>query len=172
MENNLDSENRRDISYTAPHTQSFYKKMWLVAVPVVIQNVISIGLNLIDILMIGRMGEKELAAVGSANQIFFIFSMICFGLYSGAAVYVAQYWGIKDLSNIKKVIGIDYVVGTALAVITFIVAMLFAPKLIWIFSRDQEVIALGAQYLRTVCFSYILISITLSWYTIPGQFKN
>ncbi|WP_312354168.1 MATE family efflux transporter [Aminipila sp.] len=160
MENNLDSENRRDISYTAPHTQSFYKKMWLVAVPVVIQNVISIGLNLIDILMIGRMGEKELAAVGSANQIFFIFSMICFGLYSGAAVYVAQYWGIKDLSNIKKVIGIDYVVGTALAVITFIVAMLFAPKLIWIFSRDQEVIALGAQYLRTVCFSYILISIT------------
>lgn len=142
------------------YSESFYKKMWLVAVPVVIQNLISIGLNMIDILMIGRVGEKELAAVGSANQIFFIFSMLCFGLYSGAAVYVAQYWGTRDITNIKKVIGIDYAVGASLATITFTIAMLFAPNLIWIFSRDKEVISLGAEYLRTVCFSYILISIT------------
>ncbi|MFV0516474.1 MAG: MATE family efflux transporter [Aminipila sp.] len=139
---------------------SFYKKMWYVAIPVIIQNVISIGLNMIDILMIGRLGEKELAAVGSANQIFFVFSMICFGLYSGAAVFVAQYWGTKDIENIKKVIGIDYIVGVSLALITFFIAIFFAPNLIWIFSRDVEVIELGAQYLRVVCFSYVLISIT------------
>ncbi|QHI73327.1 MATE family efflux transporter [Aminipila terrae] len=158
MENLLNADKAQNLN----HKKSFYKKMWLVAVPVVIQNVISIGLNLVDILMIGRLGEKELAAVGSATQIFFIFSMICFGLYSGAAVYVAQYWGIRNTTNIKKVIGIDLTVGVSLATATFIIALLFAPQLIWIFSRDREVIALGAKFLRTVCFSYILTSITFA----------
>ncbi|WP_205666524.1 MATE family efflux transporter [Aminipila luticellarii] len=140
----------------------FYKKMWVIAVPVVIQNVISIGLNLVDILMIGRLGEKELAAVGSATQLFFIFSMVCFGLYSGAAVYVAQYFGAKNEAGIKKIIGIDLAAGITLSSLAFVLAMLMAPKLIWIFSRDEEVIALGAQFLRTVCFSYILTSITFA----------
>lgn len=148
------------VSDTLNSNNLFYKKMALIAIPVIIQNVISIGLNMIDILMIGRLGEKELAAVGSANQIFFVFGMICLGFYSGAAVYVAQYWGTRDIANIKKIIGIDYVAGISLSTFTFVIAMVFAPKLIWIFSRDKEVIQLGAEYLRVVCFSYILISIT------------
>lgn len=159
MVNNLNNESEGKI---VNYYESFYKKIWLVAVPVVIQNVISIGLNMIDILMIGRLGETELAALGSANQIFFIFAMICFGFYSGAGVYVAQYWGIRDISNIKKVVGIDYVVGVSLSVLAFVVVMLFAPNLIWIFSREKEVITLGAEYLRIVSCSYILISITFA----------
>ncbi|MGN0710841.1 MAG: MATE family efflux transporter [Anaerovoracaceae bacterium] len=138
----------------------FYKKLSLVAIPVVIQNIISIGLNMIDILMIGRLGEAELAAVGSANQIFFIYGMICFGLYSGAAVYVAQYWGIRDLDSIRKVIGIDCVVGVSMALTTTVLAYVFAPQMIWIFSRDAQVIALGAEYLRIVCFSYVMSSLS------------
>ena len=140
--------------------KEFYKKLSMVAVPVIIQNVISIGLNMIDILMIGRLGENELAAVGSANQIFFLYGMVCFGLYSGAAVYIAQYWGIRDITSIKKVIGIDCVMGVSLATIATIIAYIFAPKLIWIYSRDPIVIELGAEYLRIVCFSYVMSSLS------------
>ena len=145
---------------TIGFNKDFYKKLSLVAVPVIIQNVISIGLNMIDILMIGRLGENELAAVGSANQVFFIYGMICFGLYSGAAVYIAQYWGVQDIQSIKKVIGIDCVMGVSLATIATIIAYVFAPNLIWIFSRDAAVIEYGTDYLRIVCFSYIMSSLS------------
>ena len=75
----------------------FYRKMIFIGIPVVFQNLIIIGLNVIDTLMIGLLGEQELAAVGAANQVYFIFTVSLFGLYSGAAVYTAQYWGAKDI---------------------------------------------------------------------------
>ena len=95
---------------------TFYRKMMRIGIPVVIQNLISIGLNLVDTLMIGRVGVDELAAVGAANQYYFVFSMMCFGFYSGAAVFTSQYWGLRDVKNIRKVVGIDYTVGFCLAV--------------------------------------------------------
>lgn len=144
------------------HKATFYKKMVAIAVPVVIQNLISIGLNMIDILMVGWLGEKPLAAVGSANQIFFIFAMICFGFYSGSGVYVAQFFGIQDIKSIRKVLGIDYLVGFVAGCFVGIVCFLFAPKLIWIFSRDTEVISLGADYMRMVCFSYVMTAISFA----------
>ena len=71
--------------------KQFYRKVLIIAIPVVIQHLISIGLNLVDTLMIGLVGEEALAAVGAANQVYFIFSTMCYGLYSGAAIYTAQY---------------------------------------------------------------------------------
>lgn len=133
----------------------FYKKMLLIGIPVVFQNFITMGLNLIDTLMIGMLGEQELAAVGAANQVYFIFMVSLFGLYSGAAVYTAQYWGAKDIDGVRKMLGIDYVVGFAFAVAVTVIAFIFAPHIISFFSKDGEVIKLGAQYIRIACFSYV-----------------
>lgn len=138
----------------------FYRKMLFIGVPVVFQNLISIGLNLIDTLMIGMLGEQELAAVGAANQVYFIFTVSLFGLYSGAAVYTAQYWGAKDISGVRKMLGIDYMVGFVFAVAVSIVAFAFAPKIIYLFSKDQEVIDFGVQYIRIACFSYVFSGIS------------
>ena len=60
---------------------------------------ITVSLNLIDNIMIGRLGPLPLAAVGSANQLYSIYEMILFGLLSGAAVSVAQYFGAKRFSE-------------------------------------------------------------------------
>jgi len=141
---------------------SFYRKMMRVGIPVVVQNLIGIGLNVIDTLMIGRVGVDELAAVGAANQYYFVFSMACFGFYSGAAVYTSQYWGLRDVKNIRKVVGIDYTVGLTLSVVTVIFGFLFAPQIIWLFSREANVIALGTQYLRIACFTYIFAGMSFA----------
>lgn len=133
----------------------FYKKMMLIGVPVVFQNLIGIGLNLIDTLMIGMLGEQELAAVGAANQVYFIFTVALFGLYSGAAVYTAQYWGAKDLDGVRKVLGIDYVVGVIFALLVSVIAFFFAPGIVGLFSEDSQVIEYGTQYIRIACFSYV-----------------
>ena len=133
----------------------FYKKMIFIGVPVVFQNLISIGLNLIDTLMIGMLGEQELAAVGAANQVYFIFTVSLFGLYSGAAVYTAQYWGAQDIDGVRKLLGIDYIVGFVFALVVSVAAYVFAPQIIGLFSEDPEVIGFGEDYIKIACFSYV-----------------
>ena len=73
--------------------REYYRKLVGIGIPVVFQNLISMSLNLVDTLMIGKLGEEELAAVGAGNQVFFVFTVALFGLYSGMAVYTAQYFG-------------------------------------------------------------------------------
>lgn len=138
----------------------FYRKMLFIAFPVMIQNLISIGLNLIDTLMIGRVGVSELAAVGAANQVYFIFSMTCFGVYSGAAVYTAQFWGAQDISSIRKIMGIDYLVGGALALLFTLAGILLGPHILWLFARDAAVIERGTQYLQIACISYVFTAMS------------
>lgn len=145
--------------------QFFYKRMLTVAFPVVIQNLISIGLNMADTIMIGKLGELELAAAGAANQVFNIFTTVLFGLFSGAAVFVAQYWGAKDIHSIRKIIGFDIRAGLMLALLFFAAIQIKAPAIIGVFASDKQVIAYGCDYIRIVAFSYIItaISFTLSF---------
>ena len=91
--------------------KTFFKTMLAIAIPISIQNLISSSLNMIDILMIGRVSENALAAVGMANQLFFFFMLISFGICSGAGIFISQYWGKKDIAKIKIVIHKTKIVG-------------------------------------------------------------
>ena len=143
-------------------SRSFYRKLLYIAFPVMIQNLISLGLNLIDTLMIGRLGVDELAAVGAANQIYFIFSMTVFGVYSGASVYTAQFWGAQDIKSIRKIMGIDYFMGGSLSLLFMSAGLLFGPNILWLFARESQVIELGMEYLRIVCGSYIITAMSFA----------
>ena len=134
----------------------FLSTMLTIGLPIIIQQIISLSLNMIDTFMIGSVGVAELAAVGAANKVYFIFSTICFGIYSGASIFVSQYWGIHDVKNIRKVIAIQMRIGFILSVFTCIPAFLFAPGILRLFVRDAHAIQIGAQYLRITCFTYIM----------------
>lgn len=140
----------------------FYRKIIIIGIPVVIQNLIGMGINLIDTLMIGKLGENELAAVGAANQLYFIFTVALFGLFSGAAVYTAQFWGQGDVLGVKKTLGIDYVIAIFLAFIFSMIAVFIPDKVIGIFTNDLEVIEIGKSYLKIVVFSYILTALSFA----------
>ncbi|MCI9477349.1 MATE family efflux transporter [Anaerovoracaceae bacterium 41-7] len=142
--------------------KQFYRKVLIIAIPVVIQHLISIGLNLVDTLMIGLVGEEALAAVGAANQVYFIFSTMCYGLYSGAAIYTAQYFGAGDIGRIRKILGMDYVVGFVIACLFTLCGFFMAPQLISIFDSSPKVVELGTQYLRIACFSYLFAALSFS----------
>lgn len=136
--------------------RNFLRLLITIGLPIVLQQIISLSLNMIDTFMIGSLGVGELAAVGAANKIYFIFSIICFGIYSGASIYVSQYWGVKDVAQIRKVIAIEMWIGVGLALFTVILAFLFAPQILSLFVREPRVIALGASYLRITCFTYLM----------------
>ena len=86
--------------------KKFYKTLFFVAVPITLQNLMQSMVNMLDSIMVGQLGSLEIAAVGLGNQIFFILNMILFGIASGGSIFIAQYWGKKDVANIRKTLGL------------------------------------------------------------------
>lgn len=140
--------------------ENFYHKLTVIGIPMIIQQVIAVTLNLADTIMVGKVSENALAAVGAANQVYFIFSVVLFGIFSGAAVHAVQYWGIRDLASLRKIVGIDYTMCLVLSVPTVAVVFAAAPFFIRLFSQEPEVIELGTQYMKIACFSYIFAALS------------
>jgi len=143
--------------------KAFYKTFLVIALPIIIQNVISIGLNMVGTIMVSGIGESAISAVGLANRVYFIFSTICFGIFSGASIFVAQYYGAGDINSIKKVFGIELIVATILSLIFSIVVFFFPEQILRIFIDDAYVINLGVQYLEIIAFSYFFTAISFAY---------
>ena len=90
----------------------FYRNVLSLAVPIILQNLITTSLGLADTLMVGALGEAPLAAVTLANIPVFVMQLLVFGLQSGSSVLISQYWGKGDTDSINRVIGVGcYVAG-------------------------------------------------------------
>lgn len=143
----------------------FLRTMITLAIPITLQNFITSSLNLVDNLMIGKLGETPIAAVGLANQFFYIFLLCIAGVNAGANVFMAQYWGKKDVENIKKMLGIVLSVGFVATIVFGIAGICFPTQIMSLFSKDAEVIKQGATYMRIVSVSAIFINITQGFST-------
>lgn len=141
---------------------SFYRKLMRLALPIMLQQIISVGLNLIDNIMIGRLGALPLAAVGAANQMYSIYSMILFGLFSGAAVPIAQYYGVRDFKSIRKILGMDIAIGLVLGLLTVGGVLAMAPQIIGLFADEPEVIEMGVAYIRIVAVTYLTVGVSFA----------
>ena len=95
-----------DLRFVEDNKALFYKNVFALVLPMALQNLINVGVTSADVIMLGKVGEIALSASSLAGQIYFILSLILFGLTSGAAVITAQYWGKKDIDTIEKVLGI------------------------------------------------------------------
>lgn len=151
-EGRIENENRQ-----------LYKKLARIAVPISIQGVVSATLNLIDNLMVGFLGEADLAAVGIASQIYFIHYLILYGFTSGTATFMAQFYGAKDYKNIRKVVGFSIVVAFCVAVVFFVSAFFFTDNILGIYSNDPRIIEMARPYVKigTACFFFLAFSVPL-----------
>ena len=140
--------------------REFYKKMLVIALPVTLQNFITSFLNMLDTVMVGRLGETEIAAVGIANQYFFLFIMFLIGLSAGCSVFIAQFWGKQDLRNIKRIMGVGLSSAILVSLVFTVLGLLFPREVMALFNQDPQVIALGAGYLRIVLVSYFFTAVT------------
>src|SRR5512139_1957540 len=120
----------------------FLRDMLALAIPVAFQQFITASLSMIDVLMVGRLGETSVAALGLANQIFFLLILFLFGITSGMAIFTAQFWGKGDIEQIHHVLGICLTIAISVGVL-FSCAAVFAPeRLMSFYSEDPEVIKL------------------------------
>lgn len=143
--------------------KSFYKKFFIIMIPMALKELINSLVNLIDTIMIGRLGETSIAAVGIANQLYFLFSLFLFGMNCGAGVFGSQFWGKQDLKSMKKVLGLNLILSGAVSILFMSIA-LFEPKLVFdAFKGSPQVAAEGIDYLKIVCIGYIATAITTAY---------
>lgn len=135
-----------------------------VALPIAGQSLIGSCLGLVDNLMVGSLGETELASVGLGSQIFFIYWMLVFGFVSGTATYMAQFYGKRDFGNIKHVLGIAVTITFTAGIIFFMACMFIPGQILSIFTNMDAVKELGADYIRigAPCYLFIALSVPLS----------
>ena len=117
-------------------------------------------INIMDTFMTGKLGAASVTAVGLSNQVFFLFVLICFGISSGASIFMGQYWGSGDIKGVRKVLGIGLIMSEIAAFVFFMGTRIFPEAIMRIYSQDSEVIDLGVGYLKIIGFSYFLTAFT------------
>ena len=119
-----------------------------IAVPIAIQGVVSTTLGLVDDLMVGFLGEVELAAVGVGTQIFMIHYMLIYGMTSGTATFVAQFYGSNDKKNMRRCIGFSVTAMLAVSTIFFILGNVFTREILSFYTNDPQVLDLAVIYME------------------------
>ena len=143
--------------------RQFYRSLFTLAVPIMLQNLVNSLVNMLDTIMIGRLGTVEIAAVGLGNQIFFLYNLFLFGICSGGAIFTAQFWGKGDIQGIRKNLGFCLTLNLAGAVFFTLVSLFFPEALIEIYSKDSEVIRAGAEYIKILSISFIPFAINMAY---------
>ncbi len=142
--------------------KEFFTKVFLLALPIIFQELINSAINIADTIMIGSLGENAITAVALGNQIFFVFILIVFGINSGASVFMGQFWGVGDKKSIHKTMGIALISSLFVAFCFLIAAQSIPKELLFIYTRDKEVLELGAQYLQIASMTYPLYAISFT----------
>ena len=141
--------------------KKFYKILVSLCIPIIVQNLISTSVNIIDTVMISSLGEASVASIGVANQFFFLFNMTISGLTGGAGLFISQFFGRNDTKNIKKITSLSVFLGILLGLLFLIPAVFFPKLIIHFFSYDPEVIKLCTDYFSIIAFCYPLIAISM-----------
>lgn len=139
--------------------QGFFSTLVTIALPIILQNLMQSLVNMLDTIMVGQLGSVAIASVGLGNQIFFLLNMVLFGISSGAAIFVAQYWGKKDITGVRRTLGLALTLATVVATLFMLVAVIAPYFLIGLYSNDPLVVQEGGKYLRLVALSYPITAI-------------
>lgn len=138
----------------------FYRRLWALSMPMILQNIITTSLGFADTFMVGLLGNAEMAAVTAANVPIFIIQVVIFGFQSGMAVLVSQYWGRGDTDNINRCMGVALYAVTAFSTALALITFFFPAQVLRLITPNQELVDLAMSYIQIVGFSYIFNGIS------------
>ena len=130
------------------------------AAPIILQNLFNSLMNLVSGIMVGQLGDISVAAQGLAGQINYLLFILMFGISSGGAIFFAQFWGSRNIHNIRKVLGVTLSMALMTASAITLLSLFFPGVVLRIYSNDEAVIAMGSQYLRLLAPSFLMFAIT------------
>lgn len=141
--------------------RELYRKMLKIAIPISLQSMITVGINLMDTVMLGSMGDAQLSASSLAGQFINLFMIFCMGIGMGASVLTSRFWGMKDNDSLKKSITIMLRFALIFAA-GFTVATILSPEgIMRIYTDEEPIIAYGVRYLRWMIPTYFCTGLSL-----------
>lgn len=140
---------------------SLLRNFFNIYVVLVLQNVITLSVNLSDNMMLGAYSETALAGVAAVNQIQFIYQQILFALGDGLVIFCSQYWGKKQIIPMKKIAATAMKTGLIAAVLLFTAVSLFPDEIVGLFTTDTAIIAEGVAFLKIFRFTYFFFAVTM-----------
>ena len=140
--------------------RAFYANFFKIYSALVLQNVITLSVNLADNLMLGAYSETSLAGVAAVNQIQFIYQQLLMALGDGLVIFCSQYWGKKQTGPMKKIAASAMHAALAVGVLLFVLVSLFPYRAVGMFTTDQAIIGEGVKYLGIIRFTYLFFAVT------------
>lgn len=145
--------------------RSFWRILLPLALPIALQNLLMTSFRLVDTLMIGRLGDVSIAAVGLAGQVSFLVELVAFGMASGSAVFIAQYHGAGNTDGIRRTFGATILFGFPFGLIATLACLLFPQQVMLLLTDEQPLIEEGARYLEYACWSFLALAVYQSMCT-------
>ncbi len=136
--------------------KSFYKTLFAIAIPIVLQNIISVGVSIMDTVMVGTLGEIQLSASSLATNYVEISHILHLGIVAGGCILIAQYWGAGDIHSIKKVVALMFRICFICGCVLMAFAIAIPAQIMRLYTTDEEVITSGVIYLRWILPVFVL----------------
>jgi len=152
---------RKDRKEQTMNEPSFLKRFFKIYIVLVLQNVITLSVNLADNMMLGAYSEVSLSGVAAVNQIQFIFQQILMALGDGLVIFCSQYWGKKQTEPMKKIAATAMHTGILIALVLFVLVSLLPSQIVGLFTTDAAIIAEGVSYLRIIRFTYLFFAVSM-----------
>jgi putative MATE family efflux protein len=142
--------------------KKFLRTLIFLALPIILQELMAHAVNFMDMWMMGQLSLEAVTGVGLSKRLFFLFVLLIFGVNSGGAIFMGQYWGKGDTGGIHRVLAIAFVTNIIIAIIFACIA-LFAPRwFLSIVTSDPAVIEQGVQYLAVASLIYLLTAVSFT----------
>ena len=138
----------------------FYRNFFKICIALVLQNVITLSVNLTDNVMIGAYSETALAGVAAVNQIQFIYQQLLLAIGDGLVMFCSQYWGKNETEPMKRITATAMRAAFVIAVVLFLIVSIWPTQVLRIFTPDEPIIAEGMNYLTIVRFTYLFFALT------------
>ncbi len=140
--------------------KAFYKSLFLLALPIALQNLVTFSVGLADSVMVGSLGDAAVSGMYMGNQIQTLLQVFSGGIEGAILILAAQYWGKRDTDSIRKISAIGIRLSLAVGVLLTTVCAVFPTSIISLFTKDAQTVSTGAEYLGIVCFSYVFFCLT------------
>lgn len=127
------------------------------ALPIMVQNLISTLVSSADTIMLGYVSQNAMSASSLANEYTFVLFCFYFGLTAGTSVLCAQYWGKGEKQTVERILGLASRLTIMVSVLFFVVSYFFPHTIMSLFTNSEETIAIGVQYLKVISFSFVFM---------------
>ncbi|MCR4676177.1 MAG: MATE family efflux transporter [Sphaerochaetaceae bacterium] len=149
-----------NIRNTIEDNRKLFKKVLLIAIPIMIQNGFTNFVNLLDNIMVGRLGTEPMSGVAIVTQLIFIFNLCIFGGFSGAGIFTSQYNGKNDQEGVRNTFRFKFILGIILVLLAVLVFEIFGDRLIGFYLHESEdggdlalTLSCAREYLNVILFS-------------------